>query len=117
MRKPTVTKSFPTLRLKEESLIPGFASAMVACLPETSCAVYQTAAAAISTSFDGSMYCTTPFSTFFVIFAKWFDTPLCAAPCSKAALQASLYVGPAFTQMATINGPIVINKGYHYATY
>lgn len=115
MRMPKVTSSFPTRKLNDEFLIPGFGSANVAVFPEPNWYAYPTTAAAISTSFEGSMYRMASFSAFFDQSSNFPARPLCAAPCSSAALQASEYVGPVLTHKATIKGVSVIGVEYHVA--
>ena len=115
MRRPKVTVSLPTLKLNEEFFIPGFGNASVACFPEASWYVYPATAAATSTSFDGSMYRIASFSALLVRCSNLPARPLCAAPCSKAALQASLYVGPVLTHRTSIKGVSVIGVEYHEA--
>ena len=113
MRKFTVVSFSPTVIRIDEFLMLGFGMAIVALLLATICAVYPATAAAISTSAEGSMYCMTSRSVLLATLSKAPAKPLCAAPCSKAALQASVYVGPVFTHSATIKGDNVIVKGYH----
>lgn len=108
MRKPKVTTSLPTVMLRDEFLMPGFGKAKVACFPEASWYVYPTTAAVTSTSLEGSMYRMASFSALLVKCSNFPARPLCAAPCSKAALQASLYVGPVLTHRTTIKGVSVI---------
>lgn len=113
MRIPTETSSTPTRKLSDEFLMPGFGNARVAALPEPNWYMYPITAADISTSFEGSMYRMASFSAFFDQPSNLPARPLCAAPCSSAALQASLYVDPVLTHRATIKGVSVIGVEYY----
>lgn len=113
MRKFTEVSFSPTVIRMEEFLMLGFGKAIVALFLMNSCVEYPTTAATISTSAEGLMYRITSLSVLFATLSKAPAKPLCEAPCSKAALQVSVYVGPVFTHNATIKGDNVIVKGYH----
>lgn len=107
---PTLICFSPTDMLKEEFLTPGFGIANVASFFKKAWYVYPTAPAISSTLSDGLIKLIRSFSVLFVKCSNWPENPLWAAPCSKAFLQASLYVAPVLTHRATINGISVIRR-------